>query len=251
MVVVVCALLAVPVWSADGDKAVAKAHFEAATRLYDIHEYAKALDEYKAAYLAKPDPAFLFNVGQCYRRLGKFDQALDFYREYLKKAPPDDPNRPNVEARIRNTDTGDVFETDTPRPVSQPAQPPIPPQAPPVQRAPTGPEMPPVAEPGIGQAGQKPSSEVESSVSVGQPSQAPRLPASAESAVVTPAGLDLTTVAPAGQVSAGTPFYGRWWFWTGVGAAVVAGTVAAIVIAKSGNDGNKASTVLGTQSVFQ
>jgi hypothetical protein len=38
---------------ADGDKVAANAHFEAATRLYDIHEYAKALEEYKAAYLAK------------------------------------------------------------------------------------------------------------------------------------------------------------------------------------------------------
>jgi tetratricopeptide (TPR) repeat protein len=93
--------LAVPAQAADSEKTAAKAHFEAATRLYDIHEYAKALEEYKAAYLAKPDPAFLFNVGQCYRRLGKFDQALEFYREYLKKAPSDDPNRPNVEARIR------------------------------------------------------------------------------------------------------------------------------------------------------
>src|ERR1039457_5384560 len=172
VIVAVCGAVSSRALCAENDKVVARAHYETATRIYDLREYAKALDEYKAAYLAKPDPAFLFNVGQCYRRLGKFDQALDFYREYLKKAPPDDPNRPNVEARIRNTDTGDVFETDTPRPVSQPAHPPIPPQAPPVQRAPTGPEMPPVAEPGIGQAGQKPSSEVESSASLGQPSQA-------------------------------------------------------------------------------
>src|ERR1017187_4960718 len=129
MVVVVCALLAVPVWSADGDKAVAKAHFEAATRLYDIHEYAKALDEYKAAYLAKPDPAFLFNVGQCYRKLGELDQALEFYREYLKKAPPDDPNRPNVEARIRNTDSGDIFEGASPPKRETPAAQPPPSQS--------------------------------------------------------------------------------------------------------------------------
>jgi hypothetical protein len=46
--------MAAPVLGAEGDKALAKAHFEAATRLYDIHEYAKSLDEYKAAYLAKP-----------------------------------------------------------------------------------------------------------------------------------------------------------------------------------------------------
>ena len=131
--------LAVPAQAADSEKTAAKAHFEAATRLYDIHEYAKALDEYKAAYLAKPDPAFLFNVGQCYRKLGKLDQALEFYREYLKKAPPDDPNRPNVEARIRNTDNSDVFENDAPlKPAALPIQPPpIQPKAPPAQRTPS------------------------------------------------------------------------------------------------------------------
>ena len=79
-ITVAWAVLAVPAWGAEGDKAEAMAHFEAANRLYDIHEYAKALEEYKAAYLAKPDPAFLFNVGQCYRKLGKFDQALEFYK---------------------------------------------------------------------------------------------------------------------------------------------------------------------------
>jgi len=77
LVAAVVAVLAGPALGADGDKAAARAHFEAATRLYDIHEYAKALEEYKEAYLAKPDPAFLFNVGQCYRKLGKLDKALD------------------------------------------------------------------------------------------------------------------------------------------------------------------------------
>jgi hypothetical protein len=46
----------------DSDKAVARAHYETATRLYEIREYDKALLEYKSAYLAQPDPAFLFNI---------------------------------------------------------------------------------------------------------------------------------------------------------------------------------------------
>jgi hypothetical protein len=250
--VLACTLLSVPVWGADGDKAIAKAHFEAATRLYDIHEYAKALDEYKAAYLAKPDPAFLFNVGQCYRKLGKLDQALEFYREYLKKAPPDDPNRPNVEARIRNTDTGDVFEGDAPsKPATQPVQPPPSPSlAPPVQRPPTLLEAQPVVVPEIENTPRKPAPEFDSSAAVGQPSQAPRLPEPIVPVVAKPPGLDLSAVGRTDQVSA-TPFYGTWWFWTGVGAVVVAGTVTAIIVAQSGSNGNKAATALGTQAVFQ
>jgi tetratricopeptide (TPR) repeat protein len=243
----ITAVLAVPAWGAEGDKAAAMAHFEAANRLYDIHEYAKALEEYKAAYLAKPDAAFLFNVGQCYRKLGRRVQALEFYQEYLKKAPPDDPSRPYVEARIRDTDTGDIFEGNTStRSATQPIQAPPPPL---VQPTPLPAEVQPVAETEIETATQQPPSAVDSPV--GQPSPAPSLPPSAESVTAKSAGLDLTAVQPAEPVSASTPFYKTWWFWTGVGAAVVAGTVTAILISKSSSDGNTTSAALGTQPVFQ
>jgi tetratricopeptide (TPR) repeat protein len=246
MVAVICAVLAVPVLGAEGDKAAAKAHYEAATRLYDIKEWARALDEYKAAYLSKPDPAFLFNIGQCYRRLGKQAQALEFYKEYLKKAPPDDPNRPNVEARIRDTDTGDVFEGGSP--AKSVAQPLVPPPAP--LWLPTPPQ-----QAGEGTA-ELPASEVGSPEAVGQPALAqpvvetrPLEPPQA--ADIKPAGVDLTAVEPAGQVASSSHFYGKWWFWTGVGVAVVAGTVAAIAIASGGSRGLTATTALGTQTVFQ
>jgi hypothetical protein len=39
----------------DPAKAAALAHFETAGRLFDVREYGKALEEYKVAYLAKPD----------------------------------------------------------------------------------------------------------------------------------------------------------------------------------------------------
>jgi hypothetical protein len=66
-----------------------------------------------------------------------------------------------------------------------------------------------------------------------------------------PPGLDVSVAEPAGPTETGTPFYKTWWFWTGVGAAVVAGTVVAIVAASSGKQGNTAATALGTQAVFQ
>ena len=89
----------------DSNKANARAHYETATRLYEIREYDKALLEYKSAYLAHPDPAFLFNIGQCYRKLGQDAEALNFFQQYLKKAPPEDPNRRQVQARIRDIET--------------------------------------------------------------------------------------------------------------------------------------------------
>ena len=244
--------LTVPALGADADKTAAMAHYEAGTRLYDIKEFAKALDEYKAAYLAKPDPAFLFNIGQCYRKLGKRVEALDFYQEYLKKAPPDDPNRPSVEARIQDLDSGDVFDGDAPpKPVTRQVLPP-----PPLQPTPAGvpsPEPPPPSSvPPTAQVPSVPDSQIETeSGTTVQP--APLMPV-----VVTPqpappvlAGVVLTTAEPPQQVSAGTSFYKTWWFWTGVGAAVVAGTVTAVLLSESGNGGVTASTALGTQGVFQ
>ena len=113
------------------DKATAKAHFEAATRLYDVQEFAKALEEYKAAYLAKPDPVFLFNIGQCYRKLGKREKAIEFYRNFLKKAPADDPNRPTVESRLRETESGVGAEAVPPPPIQPAVEPAAAPPVPP------------------------------------------------------------------------------------------------------------------------
>jgi hypothetical protein len=46
--------------------------------------YSEALSEFKAAYLAKPDASFLFNIGQCQRQLGMFEAAAKGYRAFLR-----------------------------------------------------------------------------------------------------------------------------------------------------------------------
>ncbi|HJX66365.1 MAG TPA: tetratricopeptide repeat protein [Polyangia bacterium] len=107
----------------ESDKVTAKAHYEKGTRLYEIREYDKSLLEYKAAYLAQPDPAFLFNIGQCYRKLGQNQEALSFFEEYLKKASPDDPNRHQVEARVRDIEAGAKLKAEAAQTVPPPSTP--------------------------------------------------------------------------------------------------------------------------------
>ncbi len=136
----------------ESNKASAKAHYETGTRLYDIREYDKALLEYKSAYLAQPDPAFLFNIGQCYRKLGQNQDALNFFQEYLKKASPDDPSRHQVEARVREIEAdaklkAEAAQAAPPPSIPSPAPnppPPIPTAAPP-SPTPTTPELSPAA----------------------------------------------------------------------------------------------------------
>ena len=79
--------------------AVAKQHYAAATKFYDLAEYEGALREFKEAYRAVEDPAFLFNIAQCHRKLGHAQDAITFYKNYLRRAPHA-ANKAEVERRI-------------------------------------------------------------------------------------------------------------------------------------------------------
>ena len=49
-------------------------------------QFDRALVLYKKAYELKPLPGFHFNIGQCYRKLGQCDKALEHYRQYLEQS---------------------------------------------------------------------------------------------------------------------------------------------------------------------
>ena len=49
--------------------------------------YQETLGEFEAAYMAVPDPAFLFNIAQCHRKAGHDKEAIAFYKSYLRNAP--------------------------------------------------------------------------------------------------------------------------------------------------------------------
>jgi tetratricopeptide (TPR) repeat protein len=83
--------------------AAARQHTRQGTALYNLDRFELALAEYQAAYLAAPDPALLFNIAQCQRRLGHRSEALDYYRKYLRSAPGAQ-NRAEVERHIRELD---------------------------------------------------------------------------------------------------------------------------------------------------
>lgn len=82
------------------DGAQARAHFDRGRAYFEVSDYRNAITEFKAAHLEKADPAFLYNIAECYRRLGEGPEALQFYRRFLATAPADDKTRPVVEQRI-------------------------------------------------------------------------------------------------------------------------------------------------------
>ena len=61
--------------------------FRKAEMSFNMGKFADALGDYQAAYQAKPLPAFLFNIAQCYRNLQDYEKARFFYRRYLALDP--------------------------------------------------------------------------------------------------------------------------------------------------------------------
>ena len=85
---------------ARADSAQARIHFDKGRAYFQVDEYRKAIEEFKAAHVEKPDPAFLYNIAECYRHLGETPDALTYYRRFLTVAPTNDRARPAVEKRI-------------------------------------------------------------------------------------------------------------------------------------------------------
>jgi len=100
---------------ARADLAKATASFEKGTRLYQVGEYARALEEFKAGYIEEADPSFLYNVAQCYRQMGNPKEALMTYRRFLNLAP-DTPLRAEVERKIREAE--ETLRTARPAPAA-------------------------------------------------------------------------------------------------------------------------------------
>lgn len=67
---------------------VAREHLLQGNKRYRLREFEKAIDEYKAGALREDAPVFLYNLGQCYRQLGKYEDAIWHYERFLSRARP-------------------------------------------------------------------------------------------------------------------------------------------------------------------
>jgi tetratricopeptide (TPR) repeat protein len=76
-----------------------RVHHNNAVVHFNLDEWKEAAAEFKEAYRLHPDPLFLYNIGQCYRKLGDQAEALSYYRKYLRAAPKAS-NRAEVERRM-------------------------------------------------------------------------------------------------------------------------------------------------------
>jgi len=191
--------------AADARTEAAREHARQGDSYYKLEKYANAIAEYEQGYLAKPDPSFLFNIAQCHRLMGQGNEAIKFYRRFLNDAPPTTPSRAVAEKHIRDLEDAAKAGMQPPPVAAPPPITPLPSASPPSTSPPAT---------GVGAT---------TPVALGAPN--PTSPTSATATVE-------TSGAPASGES--KPFYTKWWFWTEVGAVVVAGIV--IGVAASGHD---------------
>lgn len=62
-------------------------HLARATKLYNVRSFEEAAAEYKAGALVESAPIFDYNLGQCYRQLGKYKEAIWHYERFVKESP--------------------------------------------------------------------------------------------------------------------------------------------------------------------
>ena len=81
------------------DAADARRHAQRASALAASGKCKQAVREFDKAMAILRDPALLFNRGECHRKLGDNESALEDYRQFLSDLPRA-PNRADVEKRI-------------------------------------------------------------------------------------------------------------------------------------------------------
>src|SRR5262249_37600387 len=140
----------------------AQALYQKGLKAYNLADYDKAIEAFKAAYELSEAPRLLYNIAQAYRLKGDCPQALRFYKTFLREQPTAS-NRSSVEGLVAEMEkcaqapapkpplTPAPTVEPKPEPVPMPVTPaPPPPSAPAPAVAPSAPapiESPPAARP--------------------------------------------------------------------------------------------------------
>ena len=239
--------------SEQGTKQEAKARFVSGQSHYNLNEFAEALLDFKEAYRLLPDPVFLYNLGQCERQLGHLEEAVRFYRSFLREQPKA-PNRQEVVHKIDEMEAGLktrqaeadksvplLAESDgmaSPAGTEAEAKPAIVPSE--INQPPRGSALvlpaPAVHAPALAETGVV-------------HNLAPSLALTSEGAETGTGRIDLTTSRSTPAASASPSFYSHWWFWTAAGI-VAAGAGIGIYAATGNHSAVAPASTLGTKKVF-
>jgi tetratricopeptide (TPR) repeat protein len=207
----------------DSDVVTARKFTKQGTAAYNLGQYEEAAEYYQRAYRIVQDPLLLFNIGQSFRLLKKFDKALTAYHSYLRTAPADSPNLAQVEKQVAELETIVATQKD---PLVEPSQVPAAPPLAPQQALPNPAPVTDVV-----------------------PSAPFATPAVTRPEIVSNPNVPLTT-APLYPSEHSPAFYTRGWFWGTVGGVVAAGVVTAVILSAGKSKSNLPNSALGSQGAF-
>ena len=100
----------------------ARALFEEAEIHYRLQEFEAALNKYKEAYTLSKLPGHLVNIGQCYRQLGRYREALLSFQSFLDEVPGSSL-RPQLERIMEELKPLALNEPDNTPPQNKPITP--------------------------------------------------------------------------------------------------------------------------------
>ena len=244
-------------------KLEAKARFVSGQSHYNLNEFSEALGDFKEAYRLLPDPVFLYNLGQCERQLGHLEEAIRFYRSFLREQPKA-ANRQDVARKIDEIEaTLKAKQADADKSASPPVEPDaLAPAIPASKEAQNGLPLTdlmgtaaPAATPAPALPQPAPTSDPQkiaaSSAMVMPPVSLPAVAplANADTSESRLARIDLTAAPSVPAASERPAFYSHWWFWPAAGVLAV-GAGLGIYAATASRSLAAPGSTLGSKKVF-
>ncbi|HEY3450735.1 MAG TPA: tetratricopeptide repeat protein [Myxococcales bacterium] len=210
------------------DVAAAKAAFGKGKKDFEAGRFKEAIDKYEKAYALTSMPAILFNIGQCHKKLGNWEKAVDYFQRFLAEAPRPIPNEALAQQLLDESKAKIAEAAKKARPAEGPGG----------TKAATATAAAASAEPARIES-PKPA---DSSATASRPAPDPTARPLITTASTPPPETAKPGVVPADAVAAAAPveevrqdeeggIASKWWFWTLVGAVVVGGGVTAGVLA--------------------
>lgn len=77
-----------------------QARIQAGRKAYAAGDYEGAIAEFKAAFDIKASTGALYNIAKSYEKMGRYEEAIDYYQQYLD-LEPNAPDRADIEETIK------------------------------------------------------------------------------------------------------------------------------------------------------
>jgi hypothetical protein len=169
--------------------------------LFAKGDYQAALEIYATLFAEKSDPIYLRNIGRCYQQLEQPKNALNAFREYLRRSKVKPAERAEIDGFIQQMEE--------------------------LQKRQAATTPPPATE--------APASTVDSSRPAAVSAPPPVTPVAETPASNNAPGATLTREgAPPDEPSgSGRSITTRWWFWTGLAVLVAGGAATAFALTRS------------------